>query len=127
MRTIPIEGEYPIDMHEYAVQSTIHAMSHQKVHAEDKWGFLPMTQERIQRLTEVVEANKKSYNNSETYLKILNRWSNNDFSQADFDHNLIWDLQGGTVGRAYGTLSFEEEKAYIKKYFNTDVKDVASD
>lgn len=126
-RKISIEEEFPSAMPEHAVQSAIHGMSHQKVHAEDKWGFLPMTQERIERLIVVVEANKKSYNNPETYLKILNRWSKSDFSHADFDHNLIWDLQDGTVGRAYGTLSIEEERDFIKKHFNIEIKEVTSE
>lgn len=126
-RKISIEEEFPSAMPEHDVQSAIHGMSHQKVHAEDKWGFLPMTQERIERLIVVVEANKKSYNKPETYLKILNRWSKSDFSQADFDHNLIWDLQDGTVGRAYGTLSIEEERDYIKKHFNIEINEVTSE
>ncbi|AMQ05897.1 DUF6241 domain-containing protein [Sporosarcina psychrophila] len=117
-RTIPVEEEFPTSMEEYGIQEALHGMSHQKVAAEDKWGFLPMTQDRVQRLIEVVEANK--YISVPVYLDILNRWANNDFSRADKDHNAIWDLQEGNVGKASGLLSIEEERAFIKKYFKIE-------
>ncbi len=90
-------------------------------------GFPSYDQERIERLIEVVELNKDKYEHDELYLQILNRWKNNDFSQADKDHNAIWTLQGGNVGRATGVLTFEEEKEFIKKHYNIEVKDVTSD
>ena len=119
-RTMSIEEEFPTTMSEYAVQDAIHGMSHQKVHAEDKWGFLPMTQERVQRLIEVVSTFSNNYNSATVYLEILNRWSNNDFTRADKDHNAIWDLQEGNIGKASGLLSIEEERAFIKKYFKVE-------
>ena len=121
-RKIPVEVELPFSMHELAVQDVIHAMSHQKVRADDKWGFLPLTQVRVQRLTEVVEMNESNYENASIYLDILSRWAENDFSRADKDHNAIWKLQNGTVGEAYGVLTYEEEKEFIKKYFKIEVK-----
>ena len=126
-RKEPIEIEFISLMEEYQVRNAIHGMSHQKVRAADKWVFLPMTQERVERLIEVVELNKDKYEHDELYLQILNRWKNNDFSQADKDHNAIWKLQGGNVGRATGVLTFEEEKEFIKKHYNIEVKDVTSD
>lgn len=120
-RKIPIETEFPPTMNEIDVENAIHAMSHQKVRAEDKWGFLPMTQERIELLIKVVEKNKSKYGeNAEVYLNILKRWSNNDFSSVDHDHNLIWDIQGGTIGKATGVLTIEQEKEFIKKHYKTN-------
>lgn len=117
-RTMPVEEELPITMSEFDVQDIIHAMSHQKVHAKDKWGFLPLTQERVNRLIDVVEAN--NFISATVFLDILNRWANNDFTRADDDHNAIWDLQEGNVGKASGLLSIEEERAFIKKYFKIE-------
>ena len=114
----PVEEEFPVDISEEAVQHAIHSMSHQKVKADKKWGFLPMTQERIQRLTEVVK--QKDYKHGKLYLDILEGWSQSDFSDADADHNAIWDLQGGTIGEATGVLSLEEEKAFIEKYYDIE-------
>jgi len=124
-RTIPVEEEFPTSMEEYGIQEPVHSMSHQKVHAEDKWGFIPMTQELINRLIVVVEANK--YISAPMYLDILNRWAGNDFSKVDQDHNAIWDLQEGNVGKATGVLTLEEEKAFIKQHYDIEVKDVTSD
>ncbi|MBG9589535.1 DUF6241 domain-containing protein [Cytobacillus firmus] len=114
----PIEEEFPTDMTEYAVQNAIHGMSHQKVRADDKWGFIPLTTERVTRLKAVVEANE--YEEEGLYLDILNRWSKNDFSQVDQDHNAIWDLQNGTIGKATGILSADEEKAFIEMHFDIE-------
>ena len=110
-----VKEEFPLDLSEVAVQNSIHHMSHQKVAASQKWGHMQITQERIERLIEVVEANNYTY--SRTYLDILERWQKGDFSQADEDHNRIWRLQGGTVGEATRLLTPEEEAEYIRKHF----------
>ncbi|OZM58351.1 hypothetical protein CIB95_01920 [Lottiidibacillus patelloidae] len=99
------------------MQNYIHWLSHQKVKADMKWGELQITTERIERLIEVVEANNYNYKYEEMYLEILNAWKNNDFSQADKEHNFIWELQGGTLGEATGLLTEEEEQAFIKLHF----------
>lgn len=112
----PVEEEFPDDMDEVEVQGHIHAMSHQKVIAQDKWGFLPMTEERISRLIEVVSAS--DFEHKELYEDILKRWSERDFSQIHHDHNAVWNLQGGTVGKATGVLSAEEEKEFIEEYYD---------
>ncbi len=114
----PVEEEFPLNIGEGEVQIAIHKMSHQKIEADEKWGFLPLTQERIKRLIKVV--NSGNYEHKSLYLEILNRWSNGDFSQADKDHNAIWRLQGGSVGEATGVLSTEEEKAFIEEHFDVD-------
>lgn len=122
-----VEEEFPNDLSESAIQDAIHGMSHQKVSAEEKWGFLPLTQERVKRLLDVIERNESKYSHASTYLSILKRWENNDFSQADKDHNAVWKLQGGTIGKASGVLSLDEEKAFIKKHFNIKTKAVTSE
>lgn len=115
----PVEQEFPDTMTEYNVQEAIHAMSHQKVKADDKWLSILMTPERIDRLIEIVENKQDRFQkNSELYLEILTKWSNDDFSQVDQDHNAIWKLQKGTIGRATGILSAEEEQKFIKKKFD---------
>ncbi|MEN8701624.1 DUF6241 domain-containing protein [Bacillus infantis] len=112
-----LEKLFPNNMEEEAVQQAIHDMSHQKVKAENKWGALQVTPDRISRLLSVVEANEMSYKHSSVYLDILERWNEGDFSSAARDHNRIWKLQGGTVGEAKGLLSKEEEQKYIEKNF----------
>jgi hypothetical protein len=117
---IPVEQEFPDSINEDAVRDAIHGMSHQKVEAEDKWGFRPLTAERVHRLITVVATNETDYEKADIYLDILNRWSKNDFSQVDRDHNAIWKLQNGNIGKATGILSVEEEIAFIEEHFDVE-------
>ncbi|RHW31174.1 hypothetical protein D1B31_22570 [Neobacillus notoginsengisoli] len=105
------------NMSEYAVQDAIHFMSHQKVKADEKWGSLQLTEERVDQLIGIIENKRGQYVHAELYLDILYRWKEGDFTQANEDHNAIWDLKGGTIGRATGILSPEEEERYIEKNF----------
>nr|WP_239585879.1 DUF6241 domain-containing protein [Bacillus mesophilus] len=93
-------------------------MSHQKVKADEKWGTIRITPERISRLIQIVELHKSELNHADLYLRILTRWANDDFSQADKDHNAIWKLQNGNIGEATRVLTPQEEQKFIKKHFN---------
>ncbi len=93
-------------------------MSHAKVLATEKWSHLEPTQERIDRLLDVVERNQNILDHSDLYIRILERWQASNFSNAVTDHNSIWDLQGETIGEATRLLTKEEEAEYIKKHFN---------
>ena len=95
------------------IQTYIHGMSHQKVKSDDKWIHYELTSERIVFLLKVVTEQK--YKHGEVYKEILSRWSKGDFSRADKDHNEIWRLQGGTIGKASGVMSAEEEESYIEE------------
>ncbi|ULT56342.1 DUF6241 domain-containing protein [Neobacillus drentensis] len=112
-----IEKDFPMNMTEDEVMDAIHKMSHQKVEASKKWGAIPLTPGRVNQLLKVVQKNANHYANSSVYIDILERWSKGDFSAVDKDHNRIWNLQGGTIGKAVGILSVEEEKAYIEENF----------
>ncbi|WP_421381973.1 DUF6241 domain-containing protein [Bacillus salacetis] len=94
------------------MQQYIHALSHQKVEAEKKWSFYEITDDRILYLLNELDYGDYTY--KETYREILNRWYQKDFSEADRDHNRIWSLLGGTVGKAEGVLSKKEEKQFIE-------------
>ncbi|PLR67062.1 MULTISPECIES: DUF6241 domain-containing protein [Bacillaceae] len=94
------------------IQKYLHGMSHQKVEAKDKWSHYEITEERILYLIKQIESDA-DIEHSDLYLDILSRWLKNDFSRADKDHNAIWSLQGGTIGKATGILSEEEEMQYL--------------
>lgn len=91
----------------------IHGMSHQKIKAEKKWGFYEIHPERIKWLLDGLE--KVEIENEDTYREILQKWNDGDFASIDQDHNTIWGIQGGTVGKATGILSVKEEREYINK------------
>lgn len=91
---------------EHEVIQVMHAMSHQKVIAEPKWGAVPLTKANMEVIRDIV------------YLKeIIERWLAEDFSKIDEDHNYFWKLQDGTVGKATGILTAKEEKAYIERAY----------
>lgn len=112
-----VEKEFPLDMTEADVQNSIHRMSHAKVLAAEKWSHLEPTQERIDRLLDVVKRNQNILDHSALYIRILERWQANDFSNTVTDHNSIWDLQGGTIGEATRLLTEDEQAAYKEKHF----------
>ncbi|WP_100012834.1 DUF6241 domain-containing protein [Lentibacillus sediminis] len=93
----------------------LHAMSHQKVKAEQKFGFYQITEERINWLVEAVDESGLDVESS--YMDILNRWAEGDFSQVVDDHNLLYreaSMESGELGWATDVLSEEEEQAYIE-------------
>ncbi|TYR75228.1 hypothetical protein FZC79_10710 [Rossellomorea vietnamensis] len=100
-------------INEKVMQQYIHAMSHQKVEAKQKWSFYEMTDERILYL--LGELDKGDYEHEQVYRDILVKWQEGNFSEVDHDHNEVWTLRGGTVGAAKGILSSEEEQAYLRK------------
>ena len=114
-RSEHIEKELPNKMTEEQVQDAIHQMSHQKVRAEKKWGFIPLTRERVDRLIEVINANQ--YEHEDVYLDILKAWKESNFTYIDGNHNAVWVLQDGNVGKATGILTLEEEMKYIEQHY----------
>lgn len=96
---------------EETVQEYIHGMSHQKVKANEKWTLYKITDERINYLIEVVKA--YPFSHKQLYLDILNRWKKGDFTHVVQDHNAIWRLEGGNIGKALRRLTPEQEKAEL--------------
>lgn len=85
---------------EVDMQSRIHVMANSIVLADRKYGELTITMDRIDQLLDQLDKNE--YKHEDTYLSILNRWKAGDFSLADKDHNAVWKLLGGEIGKAYG-------------------------
>ena len=100
------------DLTDSYYQDYIHKMAHQKVIADTKWGFHEITDERINWLMEGLSV--LNLEHADVYRDILIRWAEGNFSSVDSDHNTIWKLKGGTIGKATGILSPEEEKRYIE-------------
>ena len=103
---------------ESKVLNIIHGMTHQKIASDKKWGAIPLTEKNVQVLYDFLET--KNFNNQTALMNIVTKWKKKDFSEIDKDHNYIWNIQGGTVGKAYGILSLEEERKYIKKNFSSE-------
>jgi hypothetical protein len=94
----------------------LHNMTHQKVRSEEKWGFVQMNEVNLLAVKEALK-NNPDFNQNIDFLGIVTDWLNNDFSNIVAEHNLIWKMKNGTVGKAYGILSPSEEQALIKEQF----------
>ncbi|MGV2620495.1 UNVERIFIED_CONTAM: DUF6241 domain-containing protein [Halobacillus marinus] len=102
------------DLTDSDYQQYIHAMSHQKVKADKKWTNYVIHPERIDWLLQHTASSELQH--GDTYTEILTRWKNDDYSHAVSDHNTIWNLQNGNVGKATGLLTEQEEVQYIEKH-----------
>ncbi|MGI8314881.1 DUF6241 domain-containing protein [Halobacillus mangrovi] len=102
------------EMTDDTYQEYIHWMSHQKVKAKEKWGYYELHPKRIDWLLEELEQTDVTH--EKVYREILEKWKAEDFSTVDEDHNRIWRLQDGSVGKASGILSPDEEQAYIEQH-----------
>ncbi|QKY69411.1 DUF6241 domain-containing protein [Lentibacillus sp. CBA3610] len=93
----------------------IHWMSHQKVKADDKWGFFEITDERIEWLLDAIDETEY-LEKAEEYKDILNRWKDGNFSDVVNDHNYVWEILGGEKESQKATeiLSESKEKEYIE-------------
>ncbi|WP_078390744.1 DUF6241 domain-containing protein [Shouchella patagoniensis] len=108
---------FPDVMTSREMEETIHFMTHGLVHAEQKWGEVEITEDRIERLLYVAERNADTYKHGNQYVEMLKRWNDGDFSKAVRDHNFIWDLWGGTVGKATRLLTPGEIEKYNETHF----------
>lgn len=96
----------------------LHEMTHQKVKAKEKWGAVAMTKENVEAMFSMVKDKKDDLDHYDLYIGMLKDWKRSDFSKADKQHNQLWKLEDGTIGKAEGLLNKEKEKAYIKDHFN---------
>lgn len=108
-------NEVTVNSTEDEVLDVMNKMTHQFVIADDKWGAIEMTPERIDELIEIVSVN--NYSNKEKILMILENWKKGNFAKVDEDHNIIWNMQGGNIGEAKGIMSEKEQEAFKKNNF----------
>lgn len=95
----------------------IHKMSHQKVEADEKWGAIRITEDRLKALSDQIEVEKDNLANYDLFRSIVDSWMDGDFSRVDEQHNDVWNMQGGTIGKATGILTKQEENEFIDQNF----------
>ena len=106
-----------VDMDEERVQIYLHQMTHQKIVADKKRGAVEMSEENITNMLKIVKENYDYYEHSEFYEQTLLAWQDDDFSNAVSVHNTIWNWHNGTVGRATGLMTAEQEAEYVEDHF----------
>ncbi|MBP1745347.1 MAG: hypothetical protein H6Q58_2325 [Firmicutes bacterium] len=91
----------PGNVDEQDIVKEIHLMSNSLIEAEDglKWGEENVDKTNIDKVIRMLD--QAPVNTKTKKLRqIVERWQQGDFSQIVDDHNFVWDLLGGTVGRA---------------------------
>lgn len=112
-----IEAE--AEMSQGQIISTMHKMTHQKIIADDKWGAIPMTKENINNLVKVLE----SGDYDSRLLSMAKRWQDGNFNSVADDHNTLWSMQNGTIGKAMRKATEEEERRFIAEHFDVKVSE----
>ncbi|MDQ6600549.1 DUF6241 domain-containing protein [Bacillus salipaludis] len=102
-----------------AVIEVMHKMTHQKVKAKEKWGAVPMIPDTINQVYNIVK--NSDFELKSDLLAILEKWKVGNFEEIAEDHNYFWQQQGGTVGKAYGTMTKAEEKTFIANNFGDEL------
>lgn len=98
---------------EKAVWDEMHKMINTKIVADEIWGKITITPEKIASLISEVE--KSNYKTRKDLLNMLNRWMEGDYRKAVEDHNFLWDQLGGTIGKAKD-LNEKTKEEMIEKY-----------
>lgn len=86
------------------VFSDIHRMSHHVVIADEKWGYMALSERNINKLIIEVLASDYDPTLRRDLLAILGRWKAGNFDRAHDDHNYVWEMLGGSIGEAKGFI-----------------------
>ena len=102
--------------------NSLHGMTHQKVLADSKWTLVEMTDQKIDEMLGILgrSSSKDVYDHYDFYYNTLTEWKNGNFKNVVDVHNRIWKWQGGTTGRATRRLTAEEEKEFVKQYYDSE-------
>lgn len=112
--------EVPLDkrkIQEKDILNKVHQMANTLIVAEDNqvWGQEEITKEKIDDLISSLNDSGLKYKNE--VIAILNRWKSGDFSMIISDHNYVWNLLDGSVGKAIKA----NEEAVKKNIANLEV------
>lgn len=89
-------------IHDTVILETIHKMANEVVIADKKWGRIKMSEENINTVMVQVLASYMVKEKRTELLRILALWKQGDFRSAHQHHNYVWEILGGTVGKATG-------------------------
>lgn len=104
-----IDVQENVDISVGTVYDVAHKMTNSLIVADYIWGRVPMTRKRVDKLYYVVE--NSDLTDRQTLLEMIKRWRKGDFSNIVEDHNYLWDMLRGTIGKAYGQNIEAVEKA----------------
>lgn len=79
----------------------IHEMANTLIIAEDNkiWGRQIVTKDSVSQLLNILNTSKP-FEEKETFIAIAKKWKSGDFANIVYDHNTVWKMLDGTIGRA---------------------------
>lgn len=83
------------------IVTTMHEMANTLILAEDNkiWGRVTVTKETVSELLNILN-NSKPFEEKDTFIATVKKWQNGDFANIVNDHNMVWKILKGTVGKA---------------------------
>jgi len=79
----------------------MHEMANTLILAEDNkiWGTVTITKETVSELLNMLDKSKP-FEEKDTFIATAKKWQKGDFANIVYDHNMVWKILEGTVGRA---------------------------
>ena len=110
------DDDIPSEQH---FMNTLHGMTHQKVHADEKWTLVEMTDARIDDMLVILDQVEDTgdYEHYDLYEQALMKWKNGNYENTVYIHNELWSLNNGSVGKASRLLSADEEHAFVEEHY----------
>lgn len=105
------------DFTDYELKKEVHGMTHQKVKASEKWYYSQITVNKVKALYEEIKNRDFEDPKLKQILLQIETWLEGDFTNVVSVHNQIWEYDNGTIGKASGYLSPEEEKEFIIEHY----------
>lgn len=105
------------DFSEHELAKEIHGMTHQKVKASEKWHYSQITEQKVNAVYDEIKNRNFEDPELKEILLQIEPWLNGNFDNVVEVHNDVWNWQGGTIGKATGKLSPEEEKEFIIEHY----------
>lgn len=102
---------------DYELQKEVHGMTHQKVKASEKWYYSQITVDKVKALYEEIKNRNFEDPELKQILLQIEPWLEGDFTNVVSVHNQIWEYNNGTIGKAIGYLTPEEEKEFIIEHY----------
>lgn len=84
-----------------AIVIRIHEMANSLILAEDNkiWGKVKVNKDSISELLKMLNTSK-AFEEKDTFIAIAKKWQKGDFSTIVDDHNMVWKILKGTIGKA---------------------------
>lgn len=86
----------------------VHKMTNNLIISNDIWGY-----EEVNGLN--IETALKIFKDDEKIVNYLNQWLEKDFSNSVEFHNYIWEMLGGTIGKAT-ELDYDKINEVVEKW-----------